>query len=146
MPVTRISSPNREESGGKAASIGFSSLRERALDMQKIVINTSFDKFCLSHEAFLRLRELGQQDALQEIDQAAYWPTSAAVWEPQFNQCGMSISRDDEKLIRVVEELKEKANGHCASLKIVSIPEGVAWQISMADGIEHVSEIHRTWR
>ncbi|HKY70650.1 MAG TPA: hypothetical protein VJL88_01920 [Nitrospira sp.] len=114
--------------------------------MQKIVINTSCDKFCLSHEAFLRLRELGQHDALQEVDQAAYWPTSASPREPKFNRCGMTIARNDEKLIRVVEELKERANGHCAYLKIVSIPEGVAWQISTTDGIEHVSEVHRTWR
>jgi hypothetical protein len=120
--------------------------QERAFDMQKIVINTSSGKFCLSHEAFLRLRTLGQQDALQEVDQAAYWPISAAVWEPKFNQCGASIARNDDKLIRVVEELKQRANGHCASLKIVSIPDGVAWQISTSDGIEHVSEAHRTWR
>jgi len=49
-------------------------------------------------------------------------------------------------LVRVVEELKQRANGHCASLKIVSIPDGVAWQISTSDGTEHVSEVHRTWR
>ena len=114
--------------------------------MQKIVINTSFDKFCLSHEAFLRLRELGQQDALQEVDQAAYLPTSPAVWGPRFNRCVMSIQRDDEKLVRVVEELKEKASGHCANLKVVSIPDAVKWQISTADGIEYVSEVHRSWR
>ena len=114
--------------------------------MQKIVINTSFDKFCLSHTAFLRLRELGQHDALQEVDRAAYWPTSPAVWEPMFNQCVRSIQRDDEKLVRVVEELKEKANGHSANLKIVSIPDAVKWQISTSDGIEHVSEVHRIWR
>jgi hypothetical protein len=114
--------------------------------MQKIVINTSAGKFCLSHGAFLRPRTLGQQDALQEVDQAAYSPISAAVWEPEFNQCGVSVARDDDKLIRVVEELKQRANGHCASLKIVSIPHGVAWQISTSEGIEHVSEVHRTWR
>ena len=79
--------------------------------MQKIVINTSFGKLCLTHEPFLRLRELGQQDALQEIDQAACWPTSSAVSEPKFNRCVMSIVRNDENLIRVVEELKERANG-----------------------------------
>lgn len=118
----------------------------KVLDMQKIVINTSFGKFCLSHEAFLRLRTLGQQDALEEIDQAAYWPISAPASEPKFNRCGVSIARDDEKLVRVVEELKQRANGHCASLKIVSIPDGVAWQISTSDGTEHVSEVHRTWR
>jgi hypothetical protein len=114
--------------------------------MQKVVINTSFGKFCLSHEAFLRLRALGQQDALEELDQAAYWPTSSAVWEPKFNRCVMSIVRNDENLIRVVEELKERANGHSASLRIVSIPDGVAWQISREDGIEHVCEVHRIWR
>ena len=114
--------------------------------MQKIVINTSFGKFCLSHAAFLRLRALGQQDALQEIDQAAYWPTFPAVWEPKFNQCVMSIVRNDENLIRVVEELKERANGHSANLRIVSIPDGVAWEIGTEDGIECVSEVHRTWR
>ena len=114
--------------------------------MQKIVINTSFGKFCLSHEAFIRLRALGQQDALQEVDHAAYRPISSAVWEPKFNRCAMSIERNDEKLIRVVEELKERANGHSASLRVVSIPDGVAWQISTQDGIEYVSEVHRTWR
>jgi hypothetical protein len=114
--------------------------------MQKIVINTSFGEFCLSHEAFLRLRTLGQQDALQEVDHAAYWPIAAAAREPQFNRCGVSIARNDEKLIRVVEELKQRANGHCASLKIVSIPDGVEWQISTSGGVEHVSEVHRTWR
>lgn len=114
--------------------------------MQEIVINTSAGKFCLSDETFLRLRTLGQQDALQEVDQAAYSPISAAVWGPKFNQCGVSIARNDDKLIRVVEELKERANGHSPSLKIVSIPDGVSRQISTSDGIEHVSEVHRTWR
>lgn len=104
--------------------------------MQKIVINTSFDKFCLSHQAFLRLRELGQQDALQEIDQAAYWPTSAAVWEPKFNQCGMSISRNDEKLIRVVEELKEGRMATARVSKLYLFPRGwrgkSAWQTELS--------------
>jgi len=114
--------------------------------MQKIVINTSFGEFCLSHEAFVRLRALGQQDALQETDQAAYWPISAGPGEAKFNRCAMSIARNDENLIRVVEELKERANGHSASLRIVSIPDGVGWHISTEDGVEHVSEVHRTWR
>ena len=114
--------------------------------MKKIVINTSYGKFCVSYAAFLRLKELGQQDALKEFDPAADWAASAAAQDPRMNQCVRSIPRDDEKLIRVVEELKEKANGHSASLKIVSIPDTVNWQISTADGIEHVSEAHNTWR
>jgi len=40
--------------------------------MKKIVINKSYNTFCVSHQAFLRLRELGQQDALTEMDLGAY--------------------------------------------------------------------------
>ena len=40
--------------------------------MKKIVINKSYGSFCVSHQAFLRLRELGQQDALNETDLDTY--------------------------------------------------------------------------
>lgn len=113
--------------------------------MRKIVINKSYEQFYVSHKAFLRLRELGQQDALQEADHGAYWPDAATPLEPSLNRCGALIPRDDEKLVRVVEELRAEANGHCAELKVVSIPDEVKWQITKTDGIEHVSEIHRTW-
>ena len=113
--------------------------------MKKIVINKSYEEFCVSHKAFLRLRELGQQEALQETDRGVYWPQAAAPREPSLNQCGQLIPRDDAKLVRVVEELRADANGHCAELKVVTIPDEVQWQISKSDGIEHVSEVHRTW-
>jgi hypothetical protein len=119
--------------------------KERGGALKKIVINKSYEEFCVSHKAFLRLRELGQQDALQEADPAAYWPEAAAPREPSLNRCGVLIPRDDEKLVRVVEELRAEANGHCAELKVVSVPDDVKWQIGKLDGIEHVSEIHRTW-
>lgn len=113
--------------------------------MKKIVINKSFETFCLSHKAFLRLRELGQQEALEEADPGAYWPDAAVPREPSLNRCGSFIPRDDEKLVQVVEDLRSEANGHGAELKIVVIPDGVAWQISKKDGIEHISEVHRIW-
>ncbi len=113
--------------------------------MKKIVINTSFDQFCLSHQAFMRLRELGQPDALQESDPGVYWPMAASPREPRLNQCGKTIPRDDQTLIRVVEELQDHANGHAARLKVVSIPDDVKWMITKSDGGECVSEIHRTW-
>ena len=50
--------------------------------MKKIVINKSYDKFSVSHQAFLRLRELGQPDALKEEDPGAYWPEAATPREP----------------------------------------------------------------
>src|SRR5438093_10299551 len=93
--------------------------------MKKIVINKSYDKFCVSHEAFLRLRELGQQDALKETDLGAYWPAAATPREPSLNQCGKLIPRDDLKLAQVVEELGGAANGHGAELRVVAIPDDV---------------------
>jgi hypothetical protein len=113
--------------------------------MPKIVINKSYDRFCLSHKAFLRLRELEQPDALKETDHGAYWPDAASPQEPRLNQCGELIPRDDQRLVQVVEELGVEANGHCAALKVVTIPDGVQWVIEKTDGGEQVSEQHRTW-
>jgi hypothetical protein len=113
--------------------------------MKKIVINRSYDKFSVSHKAFLRLRELGQREALQEADLGAYWPLGVDPRDPSLNQCGALVPRDDERLVRVVEELREEANGHCADLKVVTIPEDVQWVITETDGGEHVTEVHRTW-
>jgi|SRR5678809_709284 len=113
--------------------------------MKKNVINKSYGRFCLSHQAFLRLREMGQQEALTEEDLCAYWPEAAAPNEPSFNQCGKLIPRDDLKLTQVVEELGRAANGHSAELRVVSIPDDVQWEISGVGGMELVSEIHHTW-
>lgn len=55
------------------------------------------------------------------------------------------IDRDDPDLIKVVEELGDKANGSCACLKIVEIPDGVKWEIEEYDGNEHIAESHQTW-
>ncbi|MBX3347748.1 MAG: hypothetical protein KF747_03300 [Nitrospira sp.] len=113
--------------------------------MKKIVINKSYEQFFVSHKAFIRLRELGQAEALQEIDRGAYWPLAAGPEEPSLNRCGALIPRDDERLVQVVEELRAAANGHAADLKVVEIPDGVQWVINKTDGVEHVSEVHRTW-
>lgn len=113
--------------------------------MRKIVINKSYGQFYVSHKAFVRLRELGQREALQETDLGAYWPAAATPQEPSLNRFGALIPRDDVKLIRVIEELRAEANGHCAELKVVSIPDEVKWEIKKTDGVEHVCEVHRIW-
>jgi hypothetical protein len=113
--------------------------------MPKIVINKSYDKFCVSYKAFVRLRELGQHEALQEPDLGTYWPAAAAPREPSLNQYGTFIPRDDHNLVRVVEELHGAANGHAAELKVVTIPDGVQWMITKGEVGEQVSERHRTW-
>lgn len=113
--------------------------------MKRIVINKSYGEFCLSHTAFLRLRELGQHEALQESDPGVYWPSGATTREPSLNRCGALVPREDQKLVQVVAELGAAANGHCAELKIVEIPSEVQWEIEKTNGVEHVSEVHRRW-
>ena len=88
--------------------------------MRKIVINACFGGFELSEKAVSLLGE-------------GY----AYEWD---------IQRDDPELVRVVEALGEEANGECAQLKVVEIPEDVAWEIKEYDGNEYVAEKHRTWR
>ena len=55
------------------------------------------------------------------------------------------IPRNDTDLVEVVESLKDKANGSCAILSIVKIPDGIEWEISEYDGLETVEEKHRSW-
>jgi len=117
----------------------------RGANMKQIVINRSYGEFCISHRALLRLHEYGQREALEEKDTGAYWPKSAGPREPSLNQYGKLIPRDDESLVRVVEELGEAANGHAADLRIVTIPGSIKWVITKREGVEQVSEAHRTW-
>jgi len=56
------------------------------------------------------------------------------------------INRTDPLLIKVIKEMGNDANGHCAELKIINIPDDVEWEIEEYDGSEWVAEKHRTWR
>ena len=56
------------------------------------------------------------------------------------------IPREDAALVQVVEEMGKLANGQCARLKTVEIPDDVNWYIEDYDGLEWVAERHRTWR
>jgi len=59
--------------------------------------------------------------------------------------CWTQQSRSHPLIIKVVEELGEKANARCAELKVVEIPDGIEWEIDEYDGIEHIAEKHHTW-
>lgn len=54
-------------------------------------------------------------------------------------------SRTHHLVIQVVEELGAKADGRCAELSVVEIPDGIDYEISEYDGLEHIAEKHRTW-
>ena len=55
------------------------------------------------------------------------------------------IDRTDKELIKVIEELGCEANGSCAKLKVVEIPDDVNWEIDDYDGNESIEEVHRSW-
>lgn len=54
--------------------------------------------------------------------------------------------RTDPRLIKAIEEMGPAANGYCADLHIVEIPDDVEWTIESYDGMEWIAETHRTWR
>lgn len=112
----------------------------------KIVINSDFGGFSLSRKAFLKLRKMKNKYALEEPDIGEKWSDGSG---PRKNNLGdhflTDIPRDDKDLVKVVKELGKKSWGEMASLKIVTVPNGVSWEISEYDGSEHVAETHRTW-
>ncbi len=88
--------------------------------MKKIVINRCFGGFSLSEEA----EKLIGAKSYMDYDE----------------------DRENPKLIEVVEKLGAAANGACANLRIVEIPEDVEYTIEEYDGIESVHEKHRSWK
>lgn len=90
----------------------------------KVVINRRFGGFGLSDQA----RQLYAE--AKGID-----PEEVYDWE---------IERDDADLIRIVEQLGKQADGRCADLKVVEIPDGVKWYVHEYDGLEDVRE-GRIW-
>lgn len=89
---------------------------------RKVVINAVHGGFGLSEKAY---QELG------------------IPWDG-YGHAG-ELQRDDSRLVDVVERLGKDANGAYASLRIVEIPDDVAWRIEEYDGAEWVAEGHRTW-
>lgn len=88
----------------------------------KVVINTCWGGYGLSEEAY---KYMG-------LDWNGYGS--------EFRN-----DRTNPKLVECVEALGEKANGECASLKVVEIPDDVKWYIEEYDGIESIHEKHRIW-
>lgn len=117
----------------------------------KIVINSDFGGFSLSDEAMERYLEL--KDIKWVKEETKYGSTLyyhhgyvEGVDEGKVLISEYDFDRSEPILIRVVEELGERANGTYASLKVVEIPDDVKWHIADYDGREHIAENHRKWR
>ncbi len=93
--------------------------------MKKVVINKCYGGFSLSDKA----KELYCK--LKDINEVDYWRGE--------------IERDDPILIQVVDKFGEAANGSCAKLRIIEIPEEIDWQVEEYDGMEWVAQKHQTW-
>lgn len=139
----------------------------------KVVINSCFGGFGLSHEAVMRYFEIKGIAVYPEQGKDywkfwTYWTVKpedrmeskegedfykmpmnerAAYNKAHSEQTvyEREIERDDPALVQVVEELGARASGDHAELTVVEIPDGVNYIIEEYDGREHVAERHRTW-
>ena len=111
----------------------------------KVVINRCYGGFSLSDEAkelYLNKKELkftkekGEYFSLCGYDY---------IIEGQEHWYDRDIERHDPILVEVVEELGDKANGRCAELDVIEIPDGVDYEVQEYDGKEWIAERHRTW-
>lgn len=113
----------------------------------KVVINTCYGGFDLSEVAMRRYAELIGIDLVVESESGyesfKHYYVGSKSDENYFNV--RDIGRADPLLVQVVEELGEACNTQVSELKIVDIPDNVAWHIADYDGLEHVAEDHRTW-
>jgi hypothetical protein len=136
----------------------------------KIVINTCYGGYNLSHEAMLQYCKLKNIKVWPELDSGfwVYWIVSPETRMPvgtheefyalplaervAYNNlycaqsiCRSDIARNDPILVQVVELLGEAAWGDFSSLKVVEVPDTITWYISEYDGKERVDERHRVW-
>ena len=139
----------------------------------KVVINTCFGGFGLSHEATLRYFEIKGIEVYPEQGNAIWKFWTYWIVKPEdrieskegeafyamsiedrraYNQAHSEqtvypreIERHDPVLVQVVEEMGDAADGDHAELAVVEIPDDVEYIIEEYDGLEHVAEAHRTW-
>lgn len=137
----------------------------------KVVVNRCYGGFGLSVAAYERLIALGipvrgYVEQKQGKD-GLYLPEPAndgeVIFDRDLSKGESELSKAARKLtgrywdtwtrenrahplvVKVVEELGEKADSRCAKLQVVEIPDGIEWEIEEYDGQEWVSEKHRTW-
>jgi hypothetical protein len=119
-------------------------------ELMEVVINAKYGGFSLSHEAILRYAELKEITLYTTKDNRYAWSEDIYYYtSPNFEDSSFFSSRDIERndpyLVQVVKEMGRNADGNCAKLKIVEIPDDVKWHITDYDGFETVAENHRVW-
>ena len=107
----------------------------------KVVINTCYGGFGLSQEALKELQRIATPDSafIIKLDE------NQLLYADKNKEAGYYSIRQDPQVVEVVEKLGNRANGKHAKLKVVEIPNGVDYVIDDDDGVERVTEYHRTW-
>ena len=123
-------------------------LMEELKGRRRIVINTIFGGFGLSHEASIKYLELtGQEYTLEpQADRDTQNRLGPRIKVNGWSFHDGDIDRDDPALVEVVQTLGEAANGAFARLKVVAIPARTDWIIQDYDGREWIAERHQVWR
>jgi hypothetical protein len=115
----------------------------------KVAINKCFGGFGLSEQAIERLIELGMTVGGEgddcEITKFSEKATLFAGGQYYIRDNYTESFRSDPRVVQVIEELGDAANGQFARIKIVEIPDGISWQINEYDGQESIAETHRSW-
>lgn len=117
----------------------------------KIVLNKCYGGFSISIAAAELMAARGNKQAAAEL--AAYQRDNGDGSKNHWYGYGHAdkggypdgYNRQDPDLIAAVEQLGEKANGSMAKLRVIEIPDDISWEIDEYDGIESVSEKHRSW-
>ncbi len=102
--------------------------------MLKVVYNACFGGFGLSRKAAERLAQLGVESADNDMKEYDKRP---GVFGFTFNPSEDELPRHDPRLVQVVEELGDEANGTFADLQVAEI-EGNRYRIDEYDGNEGV--------
>lgn len=98
----------------------------------EIVVNACFGGFGLSKKAVIRMAELGNPEAIEEVNENSdYFNGEHYDFYPN------STPRHDPVLVQTVKELENEASGSCADLVIVTI-QGNKYIIHEYDGYESV--------
>ena len=118
----------------------------------EVVLTSHFGKIGLSTIAYERLIVLGM--TVTRYNEDGNYVDDSADIARHIGECYGDYTfvrderskalRTDPRLIQVIKELGEKANGQMVRVKIVKIPDGIEWDIYQ-DGYECIREKHRKW-
>lgn len=125
----------------------FDAIYEGLNGFREVVINRSHGHFELSHAArtaYLDSLNKSYTVSPRESRDATVRLGSVIRVDGTFWE-DTDLVRDDPVLVNVVRRLGVAASGPNATLKIVSIPADVDWDVNSYDGCEWVYELHRRW-